>query len=106
MTTLTVFELSQLEAEENIWVPTKATKFITRLLSRRHSRSETASDTEGHAMQADNPSEIRMVASLQPASRQHYSTYRNDSSSKVVRAKRNQGNSRSTRTSDKSKTNK
>jgi hypothetical protein len=106
MTTMTVFELAQLEAEENVWIPTKATKFITRLLTRRHLRSKARSATEEHVTQNNKPSDVRMTAASLPPSRQRYSTSRNDSSSKVARTKKNQGNSRSAQTFDKVKPNK
>jgi hypothetical protein len=105
MTRLTVFELAQQEAEENVWIPTKATRFISRLLSRRHTKLETISATEGHEKQ-DKRSEVRMRTQLRPTSRQRYVANRNVSPSKIVRTKRTLGSSRSARSIVKSTTGK
>jgi hypothetical protein len=96
MTRLTVFELAQQEAEENVWIPTKAARFISRLLSRQHSKLETISSMEGHGKQ-NKRSEVRMSTQLRPTSRQRYDANRNVSPSKIVRPKRSLGSPHSTR---------
>jgi hypothetical protein len=105
MTRLTVFELAQQEAEENVWIPTKATRFISRLLSRRHGKLETISATEGRGKQ-NKPSEVRLRTQLRPTSRRRYVTNQNVSPAKLIRSKRSLGSPRSARSIAKLTTNK
>jgi hypothetical protein len=77
MTSLTVFELAQLEAEEAVWVPTRATRFISRLLGPKFRNVTSASTMERHRHKRQpKPSAVRMITELR-ASRRRYAS--NDS---------------------------
>jgi hypothetical protein len=105
MTTLSVFELAQQEAEESVWVPVRATKFISQLLSPKYKKLGTRSATGRHGRQK-KPPELRMSTQLQSISRRRYTTSQNNSSSKIVRIKGPLRSPRSDRTNVKLTTNK
>lgn len=75
MSTLSVFELAQLEAEENVWVPTKAARFISRLLSAKFKKMDTVSTMERHRHKRQpKPAAVRMITQLRSASRRRYTS--------------------------------
>jgi hypothetical protein len=99
MTTPTVFELAQQEAEENVWVPTKATRFISRLLGRRFKRMEAASTMQRHRHKRQpKPTAVRVVTQLRSASRRRYISADSALPSKIMRAKRSATGRREFRT--------
>jgi len=89
MSTLSVFELAQLEAEETVWVPTRATRFISRLLSRQFKKMDGATTMERHRHKRQpKPATVRMITQLRPASRRRYTSNECALSPKAVTSKK------------------
>lgn len=89
MSTLTVFEVAQLEAEESVWVPARATRFISRLLSQRLKKLATGSTMERHRHRRQpRPSAVRMITQLRSTSRRRYTASDSATSSTTAPIKR------------------
>jgi hypothetical protein len=105
MSALTVFELAQKEAEEKVWIPTKAARFISQLLSRKFKKQKATLATEQDRRQTKS-SQVRIITQLRSTSRRRHVAIQSNPPSKIVRAKRSGSSRCPTRASARSAPNK